>query len=93
MKPEPDKEVLTAFLQLLLRWLWCAQLGGNLERCQMRARGTQSWQDHLNTGGKAEDLNYTYHGSSCQILQRKLANHRSAVTAVAHERAITRYKS
>lgn len=56
-----------------------------------------SWRTKLaesfKTGNIAEDLNYTYHGSSCQILQRKLANHRSAVTAVAHERAITRYKS
>lgn len=56
-----------------------------------------SWRTKLaesfKTGNIAEDLNYTYHGSSCQILQRRLANHRSAVTAVAHERAITRYKS
>lgn len=47
MKPEPDKDVLTAFLQLLLSLLWCARLGGHLERWQMRARGAQSWQDHL----------------------------------------------
>lgn len=49
LKPEPDKDALTAFLQLLLSLLWCARLahGGHLERCQMRARGAQSWQNHL----------------------------------------------
>lgn len=71
MKPERKKDVLTAFVQLHLGLLWCARLacGGNLKSCQMlvvtflRTNLAESFK----TGNKAQDLNYTYHGSSRQI--------------------------
>lgn len=96
-KPEPNKDVLAAFVQLLLALLWCARLacGVKFEKLSDVGSSSTTLAESFKTGNKAEDLNYTDHGSSCQIFQCKLANHRSTVTsdAVAHKRAITRYKS
>lgn len=64
-------------------------------RCSSFAFLRTNLAESFKTGNKAQDLNYTYHGSSRQIFKSKLANHYSTVTSdvVAHSRAITWYKS